>query len=177
MIDTEVMKIPAERVHVLIGEEGATKKSVESKCNVKLQIDKDGDVEITGDPADIFFAKDVVKAIGRGFPPNQAMKLMDHDFGLYIIPLKDIAGSDKAIVRLKGRVIGENGKIKSRIEDATDSFLSIYGNTIAIISRTDTMEYAKESVMMILEGAMHATVLSFLARTQREIMENRLRGR
>ena len=177
MIDSEVLKIPAERVHVLIGEGGVTKKSIETKCKVQLQIDKDGDVDISGDPADIFFAKDVIKAIGRGFPPNQAMKLMDHDFGLYIIQLKDLTSSDKAIVRLKGRVIGENGKIKGRIEDATDSFLSIYGNTIAIISRTDTMEYAKEAIMMILEGSMHAVVLGFLAKAQREIMENRLKGR
>jgi ribosomal RNA assembly protein len=127
MIDSEILKVPAERVQTLIGEDGITERSIEQKCNVKLQIDKDGDVEITGDPADIFFAKDVIKAIGRGFPPNQALRLMDHDFNLFIIPLKDLTTSDKAMVRLKGRVIGENGKIKNRIEEATDSFLSIYG--------------------------------------------------
>jgi ribosomal RNA assembly protein len=143
---------------------------------VVLQIDKDGDVEICGDPADIFFAKDVVKAIGRGFAPGRALKLMDHDFSLYIIQLKDMTGSDKAIIRLKGRVIGENGRIKSGIEDSTDSFLSIYGSTIAIISRADTMEYAKEAVMMLLGGSKHSTVQAFLAKARREIMENRLRS-
>jgi ribosomal RNA assembly protein len=176
MNDSEIIRIPAERVSALLGEGGATKASIEKRCKVELQVDRDGDVEIFGDPADIFFAKDVIKAIGRGFPAHQAMKLMDHDFNLYIVQLKDITNSDKAIVRLKGRVIGENGKIKSRIEDATDSFLSIYGNTIAIISRTDTMEYAKEAVTILLEGARHSTVLGFLAKSRREIMENRLRG-
>jgi ribosomal RNA assembly protein len=177
MNDSEILKIPAERVSALVGEGGTVKAQVEKKCNVELQIDKDGDVEISGDPADIFFAKDVIKAVGRGFPPNQALKLMDHDFSLHIIQLKEITNSDKAIVRLKGRVIGENGKIKNRIEDATDSFLCIYGNTISIISRMDTMEYAKEAIAMLLEGARHATVLGFLAKSQREIMEKRLRGR
>jgi ribosomal RNA assembly protein len=177
MNDSEILKIPAERVSTLLGEGGATQRTVEQKCKVELRVDKDGDVEIIGDPADIFFAKDVIKAIGRGFPPNQALKLMDHDFGLFIVQLKEIANSDKAIIRLKGRVIGENGKIKNRIEESTDSFLSVYGSTIAIISRSDTMEYAKEAVMVLLEGAQHATVLGFLAKAQREIMENRLRGR
>jgi ribosomal RNA assembly protein len=177
MMDNEILKVPAERVHVLVGEGGITKRAIEQKCKVTLHIDKDGDVEIEGDPADIFFAKDVIKAIGRGFAPNQALKLMDHDLNLFIIPLKDMTNSDKALIRLKGRVIGENGKIKNRIEDATDSYLSVYGNTIGIISRTDTMEYAKEAVGFLLEGARHATVLGFLAKAQREIMENRLRGR
>jgi ribosomal RNA assembly protein len=177
MMDNEILKVPSERVHALIGEGGATKRLIEQKCKVTLRIERDGDVEIGGDPADIFFAKDVIKAIGRGFAPGQALKLMDHDFNLVIIPLKEITGSDKALIRLKGRVIGENGKIKNRIEEATDSFLSVYGNTIGIISRTDTMEYAKEAVMMLLEGARHATALGFLAKAQREIMENRLRGR
>src|SRR5271157_5601331 len=177
MTESEIVKVPAERVKTLLGENGSVKARIEEKCKVQLDVDRDGDVEIFGEPEDIFFAKDVVKAIGRGFPPNEAMKLVDHDFNLYVISLKEITDSDKAISRFRGRVIGENGKIKGRIEDATDSFLSIYGNTISIISRTDTMEYAKEAVMIILDGSRHSTVLSFLAKSQREIMENRLRGR
>ena len=173
---TEILKIPAERVKALTGENGATKRLLEKKCNVELVIDRDGDVELVGEASDIFFAKDVVKAIGRGFAPEHALKLLDHDFGLYIIPLKDIATSDKALVRLKGRVIGENGKIKSRIEEATDSYLSIYGSTVGIISRIDSMEYAKEAVNMILEGARHSTVLVYLSKAQRGLMESRLKG-
>jgi ribosomal RNA assembly protein len=176
-MDSEIIKIPAERVKALLGEGNTVKLEIEKKCKVELRVDRDGDVELSGDPSDIFFAKDVIKAVGRGFTPHQALRLMDHDFGLYIIQLKDIANSDKTIIRLKGRVIGENGKIKTRIEDATDSYLSVFGNTIGIISRIDTMEYAKEAVMTLLEGAKHATVLSFLAKAQREIMETRLRGR
>lgn len=173
---TEVLKIPAERVKALRGENETTKKLIEKKCSVELVIENDGEVEVVGDPSDVFFAKDVVKAIGRGFAPMHAFKLLEHDFGLYIIPLKDVAGSDKALVRLKGRVIGEKGKIKSRIEEATDSYLSIYGNTVGIISRVDSMEYAKEAVAMLLEGARHATVLVYLAKAQRELMESRLKG-
>lgn len=173
---TEVLKIPAERVKALNGENGSVRKLIEKRCGVELIIDSDGDVEIVGDASDVFFAKDVVKAIGRGFAPMHALRLLEQDFGLYIIPLKDIASSDNAMVRLKGRVIGEKGKIKTRIEEATDSYLSVYGSTIGIISRVDSMEYAKEAVAMLLEGARHATVLVYLSKAQRELMESRLKG-
>jgi len=173
---SEIIKIPAERVKVLLGEGGATRKRIEGRCNVKLDVDPDGDVEVEGDAADIFFARDVVKAIGRGFTAESALRLMGHDYGLYIIPLKEHATSDKAITRFKGRVIGENGRIKSQIEAATDSMLSVYGSTISIISRIDTMEYAKEAIGMLIDGARHTSVLRYLAKSKREIMEARLRG-
>lgn len=173
---TEIVKIPAERVKVLLGEGGATKKRIEGRCNVELDVDPDGEVQIEGDAADVFFARDVVKAIGRGFTAESALRLMGHDYGLYIIPLKEHASSDKAIARLKGRVIGEKGRIKAQIEAATDSILSIYGSTIAVISRIDTMEYAKEAIGMLIDGARHTSVLKYLSRVKREIMEARLKG-
>lgn len=173
---TELVKIPTERVKILIGENGSAKKKIETKCNVELIIDPEGEVEIVGDPADVFFVKDIIKAIGRGFGPETALRLLGTDFGLYVISLKDHATSDKAITRLKGRVIGENGRIKGQIEDATDSFISVYGSTISIISRIDSMEYAKEAIGMILDGARHKSVLAYLAKIKREILESRLKG-
>lgn len=174
---TDLVKIPTERVKALLGKDGITKKRIEKKCNVELTVDKEGDVEIAGDSADVFFAIDVVKAIGRGFNPSIALKLMKDDFAFYLIPLKDLAGSDSAIKRLKGRVIGEKGRIKEAIEDATDCYLSIYGNTIAIIGPLDSMEYAKEAIGMLVNGAKHTTVLGVLAKSKRTIMEARLRGK
>jgi ribosomal RNA assembly protein len=174
---TEFVRIPAERVKALLGDAGEVKKKIEQKCNIELVVEQDGGIEIIGDPADVFFARDIVKAIGRGFSAEASLKLLGNDFGLYVIPLKDLIPSDNAITRLKGRVIGENGKIKYSIEEATDSYLSIYGNTISIISKLDTMEYAKEAIGMLIDGARHTSVLGYLAKAKREIMEARLKGR
>ncbi len=174
---TEFVRIPAERVRVLLGKDEATKRKIERKCNVELIVDREGEVEIIGDAADVFFVHDIIKAIGRGFAPETALRLLGHDYGLYVIPLKEIVRTDNALSRLKGRVIGERGRIKSAIEDATDSYISVYGNTIAIIARIDTMEYAKEAIGMLLDGARHTSVLSYLAKCKREIMEARLKGR
>lgn len=173
----EYMKIPEERVKVLLGANGETRKKIEKKCNVQLIVESDGEVGIVGEPADVFFVRDIVKAIGRGFAPEIALRLFDHDYSLYIISLKEIIGSENAITRLKGRVIGEKGRIKNRIEEATDSYISIYGNTISIISRIDTMEYAKEAIGMLIDGARHTSVLAYLSKAKREITESRLKGR
>jgi ribosomal RNA assembly protein len=172
----EFVRIPRERVKIFLGEDGTTKKKLEKKCKVKFIVDSDGDVQLVGEPSDIFFARDIVKAIGRGFAPEEALKLLEHDYGLYIIPLKDYAHSDKAMTRLKGRVIGERGKIKAQMQEATDSYISVYGNTIGIIAKIDTMEYAKEAIGMLIDGARHTSVLGYLAKTKREIWETRLKG-
>ena len=176
MNEMEYLKIPAERVSTLLGKEGATKAKIERKCKVGLTVGHDGEVGIEGDPADVFFARDVVKAIGRGFAPEKALRLLGHDYGLYVIPLKEIIHSENAITRVKGRVIGEHGRIKQAIEEATDSALCVYGNTVSIISRIDTMEYAKQAVGMLIDGAKHTSVLGYLAKARREVMEARLRG-
>jgi ribosomal RNA assembly protein len=173
---TDFVRIPAERVRVLLGKDDATKKKIESRCKVELIIDPDGEVEIVGDPAEAYFVHEIVKAIGRGFSAETALRLLDNDYGLYIIPLKELISSENAITRLKGRVIGENGKIKYSIEEATDSYVSIYGNTIAIIARIDAMEYAKEAIGMLIDGARHTSVLGYLAKAKREIMESRLKS-
>jgi len=174
--EIEVIRIPEERVKILIGKEGRTKRMLEEKCKVSLAVDSEGEVHITGDPTDVFFATDVIKAIGRGFEPRTALKLLGQDFGLYIMPLKEIANSDKSIKRLKGRVIGEKGTIRMEIERATDAKLCVYGSTIGIIARADTMHHAKEAVDMLLRGAKHNSVLNYLAKARREIMQERLKG-
>jgi ribosomal RNA assembly protein len=172
----ELVKIPAERVRVLVGDNGRTREMIEKKCNVTLTVEDEGDVEVDGEATDTFFAKDIVKAIGRGFAPKDALKLAEADYNLYIIALKDIVDSDKAIIRLKGRVIGREGRIKGDIEAATQSVISVYGSTIGIISRIDTMGYAREAVGMLLEGATHTALQTYLSKARREIMDSRFKG-
>jgi ribosomal RNA assembly protein len=171
----EIIRIPEERVKILIGKEGKTKKMIEKRCSVELTVD-DSEVQVSGDATDIFFASEIVKAIGRGFEPRKAMLLLKEDFMFHLIPLREIVSSEKAITRLKARVIGEDGKIKTMIEESTDSFVSVYGNTIGIISKSDSIEYTKEAISMILDGARHSTVLAYLSKAKREILESRFRG-
>ncbi len=171
----ETIKIPEERVSVLIGENGKTKKSIEKKCNVELHIEKEGDVEIIGESMEIFFAKDVVKAIGRGFAPWDAMKLAKDNMQLSIINLREFVKNESAITRTRARVIGEKGKMKMEIENATDSIISVYGYTVGIIAPLDTLEYAQNAIMKIIDGARLQNVSTYLSKIRKQIMISRLR--
>ncbi len=170
----EIVRIPTERLKALLGEKGETKSLIEKKCNVKLDVDEEGEVRINGDSADIFFAKDVVKAVGRGFEPRDALRIANDSYQFELIDLKDILKNEKAITRIKGRIIGEKGKMKSEIEAATESVIAVYGYTVGIISRLDTMQYAREAVMRLVDGAEHMSVFNYLAKVKKDILVSRL---
>ncbi len=171
----ELVKIPSERVKFLLGEDGKTKKEIEGRCKVSLNLSEEGEVEIIGDTADVFFAKDVVKAIGRGFTPQDALKLSTDTYVLYIINLKEDLPNDKAITRIKGRIIGEKGRMKKEIEAATESIISVFGNTVGIIAKIDTIEYAKDAILKIIDGAEHSSVYVYLSKAKRQILGERLK--
>ena len=67
-----LVKIPAERIGVLIGPEGVVKKSIQKQLSVNLEIDSEaGTVNISlnkddRDPSYLFTAKDVVGATFEG---------------------------------------------------------------------------------------------------------------
>lgn len=170
----EIVRIPTQRMATLLGDRGATKKMLEKRCKVKLTVRAEGDVEINGEEADIYFAQEVVRAIGRGFEPRTALKVLKEDYQLYVIDLKEHAHTENAIHRIKGRVIGEEGRIKQEIEKAADSDLSVYGNTVAIIARIDSIEYAKEAIARLIHGAPHSSVLRYLASVRKQLMGARL---
>lgn len=173
----EIVRIPAERVKVLIGEKGKTKEMLEKKCSIKLEIDNEGEVKISGETHDVYFSKDIIIAIGRGFNPRVAIKLLEPDYMFYLLSLKEYLSNENAIKRIKGRIIGENGRMKTEIESVADCRVSVYGNTVAIISKTDSIEYAKEAVEKIIHGAKHASVYRYLADVRKRLFEERLRGK
>jgi len=112
----------------------------------------------------------MVKAIGRGFNPGIALKLIDDEVMLEIINLPDYVGkSKKAILRQKGRIIGKDGKTRNIITEMTGTHVSIYGKTVSIIGDMEHLQIAKEAVEMILDGARHKTVYSFLERKKQEM--------
>jgi ribosomal RNA assembly protein len=170
----EIVRIPEARVKNLIGTDGKTKKLLENKCKVKIEVDSEGEVQIEGEIAEEFFAKDVVKAIGRGFDPNDALRILDDNYQFELIDLKEVLKNEKAVKRIKARIIGEKGKMKTEIEEATDSRISVYGFTVGIISQHDTIVYATEAINKLINGSEHARVFGYLAKAKKEILKQRL---
>ena len=172
----EIIRVPEERVGELMGENGKNKKRIEEHYGVKISVKDEGEVTVEGDGADAFFAKDVVRAIGRGFKIEEAVKLFKDDYLFHVIDLRDQFDTDNARKRMKGRVIGEKGKIKKDIENSTDAYICIYGHTIAIIAPAELMDFAKEAVFKILDGAPHTTVLNYLKTVRERKLAIKLKG-
>ncbi len=158
------LKIPKERTAVLIGKKGSTKRYIEKFTNTKLIIDSEGDVIIQGeDSLDVYTTKNIIKAIGRGFNPKIALNLLEDDFCLEIIEIKEFSGkSDKKLRRLRSRVIGTKGKCRDNIERLTDTNISIYGKTISIIGSLENAAIAKEALERLLYGSEHGNVYKWL---------------
>tara|TARA_Y100000310_G_C20571698_1_gene758378 strand:- start:278 stop:829 length:552 start_codon:yes stop_codon:yes gene_type:complete len=166
------LKIPEERVGVLIGTNGETKKEIEEATKSKLDISKEGDVIISGsDGLMLYTTREIVHAIARGFNPKIALLLLKQDYAFEIINMKDIAGKSKnTMQRLKGRVIGKGGKAREEIERLTGCNISVYGKTIGIIGEQVQVMSAREAVAMLLQGSMHKTVFQFLEKKKKEMM-------
>jgi ribosomal RNA assembly protein len=165
MMQSEIVRIPYERIAVIIGKAGITKAEIEKKTSTKLDIDSEsGEVEIkTKNPGEKYIkAMSIVKAIGRGFSPEHAYRLLEENCFLYVVELDELAKTEKQIVRKKGRVIGKHGRAREEIEEDTGALISVYGKTIAIIGNEDEIDKAKKSIDMLLEGAAHEKVFDFL---------------
>lgn len=161
----QYLKIPEERVAVLIGTGGAVKRDIEAKTKTKLTIE-DGNVTIEGEGVGLMTARDVVQAIGRGFSPEIAFILFREEYVLEVIPLMDILGSEKEMARKKGRIIGSRGKTRNFIEGITRTSISVYGKSVGIIGKYDDVQTAKEAAVMLLQGARHSAVYRFLERSR-----------
>lgn len=163
------LKIPKERIAVVIGTNGKTKSKIEKETNTKVDISKEGLVEIVSDNSlDSWIARQIVKAIGRGFSPEHAFMLLDESSSFELIEMKDWAKNESQMKRLKGRVIGEDGKSKRTIEQLTDTHISVYGKTIGILGDSADVQTSRKAIEMLLSGARHATVYNLLENEQKK---------
>ena len=176
------VRIPKERVGVLVGPDGKVKQNIEEKLMVELQIESEsGGVTIvlsekTNDPSLLFRAKDVVTAIGRGFSPEHAFRLLRNEDDIFdFIDFRVIFGrSESDIRRVKGRIIGANGKTRKLIEELTDASVVVYGHTVGFIGTFEQVDVAKNAVQMLIDGSQHHTVYKYLQRKRSEFKKQRL---
>jgi ribosomal RNA assembly protein len=175
------VRIPKERVGILIGPDGKTKQYIEDKLGVKLEIDTEGSITITltekaPDPSVLLKAKDVVTAIGRGFTPQTTFRLIRNEDDIYdMIDLRLIFGrSESDIKRIKGRIIGTEGKTRKLIEELTEADVVVYGHTVGIIGSFEEADAARNAVQMIIDGCEHHTVYNYLQKKRTELKKQKL---
>ncbi len=167
-------RIPQERVGVLIGPEGGTKRRLEEATRAQVEVDSaTGEVTIdesrASDPVLALKARDIVQAIGRGFSEARAFRLLDDDVYLEVLDIKDFARSKARVEQVRARMIGTRGKTRRIIEELTTVDMSVFGHTVSLLGPTFEMAIAREAVIMLLHGSEHATVYRFLERKRADI--------
>ena len=171
-----LIKVPDDRIGVLIGKNGRVKREIEDKCKVQIEIDsQNGDAVISSASATLsemqpFKAIEIISAISRGFSPQRAYRLFDdEELMLQIIDLKEYTGkSANAMDRMKGRIIGQSGKSRKTIEELSGVYMSVSGHSVALIGKYEEVRLANDAVTMILKGSTHKTVYTMLQDARRK---------
>ena len=173
MVYSVELKIPIERIAVVIGTKGSVKNRLEKDFDSKINIDNEGLIVITGeDSIKIWILEKIIKLISRGFNPELALLLKNDTYDSKIVNLNDYIRGKNDLKRIKGRIIGREGSCQKQIEDKTGSYLVIYGKTVAIIALNETMEIVSNAIEMLCKGARHVSVFRYIDRENQKRLRN-----
>ena len=118
---------------------------------------------------------DLIKAIGRGMSPKRALRLLDDDLFFLMLDMREWVGKQaNQQRRMRGRLIGRDGRIRKLIQEHSGCEIAIYGSTIVLVGDEDGLPLASNAVERILRGAEHSSVIKSLERERRD---RRLRSR
>jgi len=156
-----IVRIPEDREPVLIGKAGSVKRGIEHSTGTDIEVSDV--VKITGeDPLNVLKARDIVTAIGRGFSPKEAERLIEDECELHVISLQ--GETYKKRTRLMGRVIGNDGRAKKIIEKETGASIAVRGKTVSVIGTPGELGPAEEALGELLGGKTHAHAYNMMRR-------------
>jgi len=170
----KLIRIPEDRIGVLIGKSGKIKSKIEKTCSVKLAIDsKNGEVKVFSDIVDekfqTFKALEIITAIGRGFSPQKAVRLLKGENTLHVINLREFgAKSPEQMERIKGRIIGDGGKARVNMENLSNTNITVYGKTVSVIGEPTQLKLAIDAIESLLSGSMHGHVYKKIESARRQ---------
>ena len=174
-------RIPQDRIAVLIGKGGETRRMLEKASGATIEIDsKSGEVmadwgESEVDPVIRMKMPEVIVAIGRGLAPKRAVQLIEDEVFLKMYDIRDWVGRQaNQTRRMRSRLIGRNGRIRTLIEEISNCEMAIYGSTVLVIGDEDGLALANPAIEGILRGSEHSTVLHGLEQDRKR---QRLRSR
>ncbi len=178
----KVIKVAKDRIGAIVGKKGSVKLEIESKCNVKLNIDgESGDVsvELKNDDSSfnvgIFKATEIITAISKGFSPERSYNLLKEDVILQFVDLREYSGkSANSLDRIKSRIIGQSGKTRRNIEDFTGVYLSIYGHFVGFIGNYEETKLAVDAIIMLCRGSSHKSVYHMLEEYRRKKKQEKM---
>lgn len=139
------------------------------KLGVSVSIEENS-FTLSGEALQVIQAENIIKAIGRGFPPQDAFDLLEEENTVAIITLPK---SENVMKRLKSRIIGKEGRVRKNLEQLTDTKIRVFGKTVSMIGTYENVDIANEAVEKLINGATHKNVYALLEK-KRSLKHNYL---
>ncbi len=136
------------------------KKLLEEELKIKLEF-SGREVSFSGNSETEYVAEKVLEAIDFGFPIGAALMIEEEDLTLEFLSIKEYT-KKKDYERIRGRIIGKEGKTKKTIMSLTGCFIELKDNRVGLLGRPENVKNARQAVISIIQGTKQANVYAYL---------------
>jgi ribosomal RNA assembly protein len=140
-------------------------KVLEEKLSVSIQIAGKKAI-ISGETFNEYEAEKVIEAIDFGFQVKTALTLKEEDMNFIKLPIKKITKKNN-LERVRGRIIGKEGKTKRTIQNLANCEITLKNNEVGIIGNAEDIEETKTALIKLIYGSKEANVYKFLEERNR----------
>ena len=140
------------------------RKKLEKELDVSISY-RGREIYIDGEPESEYAAEKIIEALSLGFPLDEALQLKEEEFMFEMINIKDYTNK-KDTERIKGRIIGKDGRAKNTLSQLTKCDFEIKDNIVGIIGPAECMENAQNAIISLIKGSKHANIYGNLERNQ-----------
>lgn len=136
--------------------------SIENSVKVKIGFGKYG-ISIRGAELNEFLVEKIVRAIDFGFDIDDALLLLNEEFVLEFIEVKENTRR-KNLKDVRSRIIGTGGRAKRTLEKLSGGAVVIKDNRIGLIVDADHLSTTVQGIEGLISGSKHGNVFGFLER-------------
>lgn len=144
-------------------------RKIEQKARVRMSVKKNK-VTVKGSEVNEFIVGEILRAIDFGFDVEDALYLLDEDFVLEFVNIKNHTRR-RNLEEVRSRVIGTDGRAKRTIEELTGANMVVNENMVGLIVNSNHLESAVQGVVSLIQGSKHGNVFTYLEK-QNAAMRN-----
>tara|TARA_B100000315_G_C14152216_1_gene396184 strand:+ start:39 stop:533 length:495 start_codon:yes stop_codon:yes gene_type:complete len=159
------MEFSAETINKIKRNKGL----LEKRLNTKIEI-TENNINLEGKPEDIFIGEKVLDAIDKNFPISTSLLLIDENYVLEDIPIKNIR--DKNLENTKARIIGTGGKTLKTLSELSSCHITLHNNTVSIIGEADKIKEIMTAIENLIRGSKQANVYKYLEKNKKQDIED-----
>lgn len=132
------------------------RKKLEKILKVKIT-NKGREVTFEGSPEDEYDAGRVIEALDMGFSFSDAISIKEKELEFDKLNIKDFARRGN-LEKIRGRIIGKNGKVLAALSQLTKCSLEMKNNDIGIIGNPEEIKPAIDSIIHLIQGGKHSNI-------------------